>query len=91
MPLQDYPTAEFSPRKLSKEEIENPRMVIENFFDFAHLPQIRKMYWELLKVMVCGNWNSLDKPERTDMVYFFEKLEKIIEAVHIIFKQNKPV
>jgi len=38
MSINDYPQSELEPRKLSKDEIENPYEVIDNFFDFAHLP-----------------------------------------------------
>jgi len=89
MPLQDYPHFEFSPRKLSKEEIEDPFIIIHGLFDFAHLPQIREMLWSFLKVAVSGTWNTLSSYDRLDLLYFFEKIEKIIEANHVLIEQKK--
>ena len=88
MPITDFPPTEFVPQRLTKEEIERPHMVIDNLFDFAHLPQVREMLWELLKVMVSGTWSSLDSTTRSDILYFFEKLGKVVEAIHIIHKQR---
>ncbi|HEX2630681.1 MAG TPA: hypothetical protein VHM26_16810 [Chitinophagaceae bacterium] len=88
MPLPDFPRAEFAPRKLSNEEIADPNLVIAAFFDFAHLPQIREMLWDFLKITVSGTWHTESGESRNDMLYFFEKLEKVIEAIHIIYKQK---
>lgn len=89
MSLTDYPSSELEPRKLGNEEIADPYKVIHSLFDFAHLPQIREMLWDFLKITVSGTWHALSTSDRADMLYFFEKLEKVVEASHIIHKQNK--
>jgi len=89
MPIEDFPPTEFVPQRLTKEEIENPYKVIYSLFDFAHLPQIREILWDILKTIVSGNWNSLSIEDRSDTLYFFEKLGKLIEAAHIIHQQQK--
>ncbi len=88
MPLPDFPPADFQPRYLSKEEILTPTMVLAAFFDFAHLPQIREIMREMLTTIVTGNWHLLNSSNRNDMLYFYEKLEKLIEAAHLIFKAS---
>jgi hypothetical protein len=85
MPLQDYQLYELKPRKLSKEETENPMQVVHDFFSYGHIPEIREQLWELLFATVTGNFcKMLSRQERSNMVYFYTRLEKVIEAVHII-------
>lgn len=55
MSIHDYPEEELKPRKLNKEEIEDPYQVIDGFFDYGHLPQIREHLWEWLQLTVGGN------------------------------------
>lgn len=89
MSLTDYPAWELRPRKLSAEEIEDPFMVIHNFFSTGHLPQIREMLWELMKATVTGSFcSALTRRERADMVYFYEQLEKIVEAIHLLHQKD---
>jgi hypothetical protein len=89
MALQDYFPWELKPRKLSREEMENPIQVIHEFFSSQHLPQAREQLWELLKVIFIGNYaKSLTRIERSDLISFYEQLEKLVEAVHVIAIQN---
>lgn len=89
MSINGYPKSEFEPRKLSKEEIENPYQIIDNFFDFAHLPQIREELWEMLKLTVSSSYHIQPRRDRANLLYFYEKLEQLVEAVHIIHQREK--
>ena len=89
MSLQDYASHELMPRKLTEEENKNPLLAIEGFFDYAHLPQIREMFWELLKTLVTGNYSKLSPNEQADLFYFLEQLEKLIEASYLIRQKKK--
>jgi len=93
MPLSDYPYWELKPRKLSKEEMENPMLALHDFYSYSHLPAVRESLWELLRTTVAGNYcSSLDRRERCDLLYFYEQLEKLIEATHVLVVQNpKPL
>jgi hypothetical protein len=89
MPLQDYPSRELEPRKLSREEVEDPLLVISDFFTYAHLPEIREQLWEMLKTTVTGGYcHVLNRRERADLVHFYEKLEKLIEAAHLLHRNT---
>lgn len=79
---------EMKPRKLSVEEIEHPEKVIEAFFQYAHLPQIRWYYWEGLKTLITGTFVSLKSKERSNLIFFYEQLEKLIEIVHVIYEKD---
>ena len=90
MSIHDYPPAELEPRNLSKEEIENPYQVIDSFFDYAHLPQVREQLWEWLALTVSGSYHKKSCIERADLIYFYGKVELLIEAVHILHKRQAP-
>ena len=89
MPLYQYSPSELEPRRLTGEEIENPKLVIDDFFEFAHLPEVREFIWEWIKVTAIGNFHELSAIERSNLLYLYEKIGKLIEAVHIIYKDGK--
>ncbi|HEX7905951.1 MAG TPA: hypothetical protein VF487_18895 [Chitinophagaceae bacterium] len=89
MSIHDYPSWELKPRKLSQAETNDPLQVIHSFYDYAHLPQVRELLWKWLKATVTGTFNSgLTRRERDSLTHFFEHLEKLIEATHIIHQQK---
>ena len=78
------------PQKLTPAEIENPHQVIYDLFDFAHLPRIRELLWDFFKTTVIGNYNhDLNRRERELLVTVYEKIEKLVEATHIINENQK--
>lgn len=78
------------PQKLAPEEIANPHQVIYDLFDFAHLPRIRELLWEFFKTTVIGNYtHDLHRRERELLVTIYEKIEKLVEAAHIINEKQK--
>ena len=79
---------DMTPRKLSLEEIEEPEKVIEAFYDYARLPQVRACLWKGFKTMVSGNYPHLKTKERYLLVHFFEQVERLVEATHIIHARN---
>jgi hypothetical protein len=89
MPLTDYSPEEMSPRNLTKKEIYNPYLVIHELFDYAHLPELREELWDWLKLTVSGNYKRLSSREQSNFLYFYEHIEKLAEAVHIIHSRKK--
>lgn len=77
--------------KLSEEEISDPWLVIHGFFDYSGIDSVKENMWEWLKITVSGTFSSdmLSKGRRYDMIYLYEHVEKLIEAVHILYKQNR--
>src|SRR5258708_6990459 len=76
--------------KLSKEEINDPYLVIHDLFDFGHFPDIRQMLWDFFKATITGSYSKkLGKEERFEIVVLYEYIEKLIEAVHIINEKKK--
>jgi hypothetical protein len=89
MPLKEYPTEVFYPRELEQQEIDNPVLVFNGFFDYMHLPQHREALRELLTVMVTGTFNQLSPDERKDIIHHYLWLLKIVEAAHLIHSSKK--
>jgi hypothetical protein len=76
--------------KLSAEEIADPQLVIEELFDFAHLPEIRLILWDWLKATVTGSYpEDLSKEERNAILILYEKIEKLVEAAHVLREPGK--
>lgn len=79
---------EMKPRKLSIEEVEHPERVVDEFFQFAHLPQVRWYMWEMMKTLVSGNFGELEARERIGLLCFYEQVEKLIEGVYVQHQQK---
>jgi hypothetical protein len=88
MPLKQYPDHEFMPRELTPEEIAEPTLVIDRFFDYMHLPMHRKVLRELLEALVTGRFVRLSGEERDDLLHQYQWLEKIVEAIHVIHNNS---
>lgn len=75
---------ELKPRKLTIEELERPETVLDAFFQYAPMPETRKMIWDGIKVMVTGSFHRLPTTEQCNLIYFFEQLEKLVEGVNVL-------
>jgi hypothetical protein len=89
MNMREHEAWEMKPRKLTAEEIEDPGKVITEFFEFAHLPQVRWMMWEGMKTLITGSYPNLKARERTSLIYFYEQVEKLIEVNHVMYEARK--
>jgi hypothetical protein len=80
---------EMKPRKLTIEETENPEMFINEFFQYANLPELRWFLWEGTKTLVTGTFHTLRSRERSNLIYFYEQIEKLIEINHVLHERYK--
>ncbi|HCL04660.1 MAG TPA: hypothetical protein DHW64_01250 [Chitinophagaceae bacterium] len=75
---------------LTKEEMNNPQLVLAELFDFAHLPELKMMLWEWLKATVTGSYNkTLSKKEKASILLLYEYMEKLLEANHLLHIEQK--
>ncbi|SJZ68185.1 HEPN domain-containing protein [Chitinophaga eiseniae] len=82
---EKLPTWLNKPYKLTEPEIENPFLVLEDFFEHDYLYGNRDSLWELLKSTVTGSYpKDLNRKERSNIIYFYELLERLIEACYLI-------
>jgi HEPN domain-containing protein len=83
--LQNYPTY-----KLTDEEINDPYLVINDLFQFGHLPDLRELLWNSFKSNITGSYHKeLTRKERKEIVSLYEYFERLVEAVHIINESRK--
>jgi hypothetical protein len=76
------------PRKLSLEEYETPEKVIDQFFNIAQLPQARWHLWEMMKTLVTGDFATMRSSDRSSLLFFYEQIEKLVEAAHVIYQKR---
>lgn len=75
---------------LTPAEKADPLQVVHEFFDFSHLPQARELLWKWFTATVTeGFSSSLTYVEKANLVSFYERLEKLVEAAHLLHKANK--
>lgn len=75
----------YAPSSLTQTEIADPQLVIDELFDFAHLPDIRELMWEWLKVTVAGTYHKeLNSSERSAILSLYEHLTRLVEAAHVM-------
>ena len=81
----EYPSWELHPRKLTEEEVANPWLVIDSFFEYASLPQIRDELRIWLEITVTGNFpDHSNNEQRNNLIYFYGQIERLIEATYIL-------
>lgn len=86
----EYPAWELHPRKLNNKEVKNPHIVIDEFFDYARITQVRDLLWAWLESTVTGDFpKGLKRIQRERIISFYNHIEKLIEGVHVIHVQQK--
>jgi hypothetical protein len=82
-----YPSLKDQPTQLI-EENQNHYTIIEDFFNCFDLKTANEMLWNWLVVAMSsetGVYNS--GVSRSNLIYFYEKLQLLIESAHVIKKQ----
>lgn len=80
---------ELKPRGLTIEETEHPEYIVKDLFEYASLPQLRWQLWEAAKTLIAGDFHRLKSKERNGLIYFYEQMERLIEATHIMHERSK--
>lgn len=76
------------PLRLNAEQRRNPLEVFEEFFQCYHLNETRQTMWEwLAEVISSPHKISSDPHDRDNHMYFYERVEELIEAAFIITKR----
>ncbi|WP_315821290.1 hypothetical protein [Paraflavitalea speifideaquila] len=76
--------------KLTKQEQENPILVLDAFFDNYHLKDVREALWNWLSAgLTSNNSNFRDSRERSNLLFLYEHLESLTEAAWIILQHRK--
>lgn len=76
------------PLRLTEEQLKDPLPVLDEFFQCYHLNEIRQILWEWFAEVVSSHRSiSIESLDRSNHLYFYEKIEEIIEAAFIIKKR----
>lgn len=76
------------PLRLSKEEKRDPLLVLDDFFECYHLNDVRQILWQWLTTVISSHQSiSNDALDRDNHLYFYEKIEEIIEAAYVMKKR----
>lgn len=87
--LNKHPEWHNQPLRLSEEEFKNPRLTIENFFECYHLQEVRQMLWSWMVEIVSSSRSiSQEGQQRNDHIYFYEKMEALVEAAFLINQRS---
>ena len=90
MLIDKYSPIDFEPHKLNRQEINNPYLVIESFFDYSSLPKIRAELWEWLVLTITSDeFDILSGSYKSDIILLYEMTEKLVEAAHVIYQRRK--
>lgn len=74
-----------TPLRLNDEERCNPRIILEEFFQSYHLNDVREILWDwTVAVLSSPGSISIDHLDRNNHLFFYEKIEQLIEACWMI-------
>ncbi|MEI6263463.1 MAG: hypothetical protein WCP74_00070 [Sphingobacteriia bacterium] len=54
---------------------------LTHFFDFANPKEWESLLWEWFKTTITGSYNQLSKKERSNLIYTFEMINKLIQKM----------
>ena len=86
----EYADWQLQPQKLTKDEAKHPYLVLSDFFDIEDLHDTRELLWLWLSCTVTGNFtHELNRIERDRILSLYTRLEKLIDAVHVLHVLKK--
>lgn len=76
------------PLRLTEEQRNDPMSVLHEFFECYHLNDVRDLVWKwLVEVLTSSGSISAEALERGNNIFFYEKIELLIEACYVLVKQ----
>ena len=81
-----------TPLRLNEQERNDPFLVLKEFFQCYHLNEMREIMWDWTVTVVSSPYSiSSDHHERSNHLFFYEKMEQLVEACWLLCnKINKP-
>jgi len=78
------------PLRLSDQQKQDPGLVIDDFFECYHLNEVREILWNWLVEVICSPHGISSNPlDRSNHIYFYEKIELLIEAAYSIKEKER--
>ena len=86
--VNNHPVWFNQPLRLTEEQRKDPMSVINEFFECYHLNDVRDLFWKwLVEVLSSSGSISAEALERGNNIFFYEKIELLIEACYMLMKQ----
>lgn len=83
--LNRHPHWSKAPLRLTREQKANPIPVFNDFFECYHLQEVREQLWKwTVEVISSPNTISHSHHERNNHLFFYEKIETLVEAAFVI-------
>jgi hypothetical protein len=77
------------PLRLTPAQTEYPESALDEFFQCYHLQDVRPILWQWLTEVVSSPRDSANDPhERKNHIFFYEKIESLIEAAWVMRRGN---
>lgn len=78
------------PLRLSQDQKQSPYLAIEDFFECYHLHEVREILWNwMVEVISSPRGISHEHFERNGHLYFYEKIEQLVEGAYMALKKAK--
>jgi hypothetical protein len=88
--LNSNPQFQNVPLRLDEAQTTNPEAVLDDFFQSYHLQDVRQITWQWLTEVLSSPRDSSNNPhERNNHIFFYEKLESLVEAAWVMRRGNK--
>lgn len=83
-----HPQWHDQPLRLSKEQMKNPALIFDDFFDSFHLNDVREILWDWMVEVVSSPRSISNEPrQRNNHIFFYENIEILIEAAFMLRKK----
>lgn len=80
------------PLRLTQEQTNYPKLILDDFFECYHLNEVREIMWQwLTEVVSSPRSHSNDPHERNNYMFFYEKIEALVEAAWIMNRSSGTV
>lgn len=84
----DHPDFEQFLHYLNEQESANPKLVIDEFFNFSSLQESKLLLWEWLRILTGADFDELETCDQDQLLRFFVNLEKLVEASYMVNSEN---
>lgn len=86
-----HPQWSKEPLRLTEEQKLDPILVLTDFFQSYHLKDTREILWDWLTEVISSSRRLSSNPhDRGNQLYFYERIEELIEAALLITKSAQP-
>lgn len=76
--------------RLTEADKQNPCFVLDDFFSFFHLQDMREILWDWLTTALSTDSGRYSTAfERSNLLFAYEKLELLVEAAYLMYKRRK--